>query len=66
MFQCLGRPLDRSYNDLPAVLRDIRKLGQGWGRLRKMLMRKGAEPSILYKFYRAMMQVVVVLFGAET
>ena len=36
-----------------------------WGRLRKLLWREGAEPTVLEKIYRAVVHAVL-LFGAET
>ena len=36
-----------------------------WGRIGKLLRREGADPSVSTKFYRAVVQVVL-LFGAET
>ena len=38
---------------------------QLWGQLVKILRREGEEPFVLEKFYRAVIQVVL-LFGAET
>ena len=64
-FKYLGRLLGRSDNDWPAVLRNIRKARQVWGRLVKLLRKEGAEPTVLAKFYHAVVQAVL-LFGAET
>ena len=65
MFKYLGRLLDWSENKLPAVLCNIKKARQAWGRHRKLLSREGAEPEVLEKFLRAVVQAVL-LFGAET
>ena len=65
VFKYLRRMMDRSYNDWPKVLRNIRKERQVWGRIRKMLRREGADPDVLDKFYCAII-LVVLLFGAET
>ena len=64
-FKFLGRLIDRSDDDWPAVLRNIRKARQVWGRLGNLLWREGAEPEVSGKFYRAVVQAVL-LFGAET
>ena len=38
-FKCLGRMLDRLYNDWPAVCRNVGKARQLWIRLGKILQR---------------------------
>ena len=53
VFKYLGRMLDRSDNDWPAVLHNIRKARQVWRRLGKLLRREGADPEVLSKFYHA-------------
>ena len=50
VFKYLRRLLDRSDDDWPAVLRNISKERQVWGRLRKLLRREGTKPSVLAKF----------------
>ena len=57
--------LDRSDDDWPAVLRNIRKARQMWVRLRKMLRREGVDISVSEKFYHALIQAVL-LFGGDT
>ena len=57
--------LDRLDNDWPAVLRNIRKARQVWGRIGKFLRREGAEPAVSENNYRAVVQAVL-LFGADT
>ena len=52
VFKCLGRLMDRSVGDLPAVLQNISKARQVCGRLCNILRREGAEPSVSEKFYR--------------
>ena len=64
-FKYLGRVLHRTDDDWPAVLRNIRRARQVWGRLGKFLRREGADPIIPEKLYRAVVQEVI-LFGAET
>ena len=54
-----------SDNYWPAVLCNIRKSRQVWGRISKLLWREGADPTVLEKFYHAVVQTVL-LFGAET
>ena len=62
---CLGRLLDWSDDDWPAVLHNIRKERQVLGRLGKLPWREGVEPTVLSKFYHAVVQAVL-LFGSET
>ena len=45
-FKYLGRLMDRSDYDWPEVLHNIGKASQVWGRLGKLLRRKGAEPIV--------------------
>ena len=65
VFKYIGRILERSDNDCTAVLRNISRARQVWGRLGKLLQREGSEPSVLEKFYCAVVQAVL-LFGADT
>ena len=62
-FKYLEILLDRSDKDCPAVLHKISKARQVWGRLGKLLWREGADPTVSEKFYRAVVQAVL-LFGA--
>ena len=64
-FKYLGRVLHRTDDDWPAVLRNIRRARQVWGRLGKLLRREGAELIISAKFYRAVVQAVLP-FGERT
>ena len=64
-FKYLGRILDRSVDDWPAVLRNVREACRVWSRLGKLLRREGAEPRVSAMFYRTVVQAVL-LFGAET
>ena len=64
-FKFLGRLLERSDNDYPEILQNIRKARQVWGRLGKILWREGADPTVLEKLYCVVVQVVL-LFGEET
>ena len=64
-FIYLGRILDRSDNDWPAVLRNVGKACRVWSRLGKLLRREGEEPRVSVMFYRAVVQAVLIL-EAET
>ena len=64
-FKYLGILLEHSDKDWSAVLHYIRKSSQVWGRLHKILQREGAEPIASGKFYRAVVQSVILL-GANT
>ena len=47
------------------MLRNIRRARQVWGDLGKLMRREGADPIISSKFYRSVVQVVLLL-GAKT
>ena len=65
MFKFFGQLLDRSDNNWPVVLHNIRKTRQVWGRLMKFLQKEGSEPAVLESFYCLVFQVLL-LFGADT
>ena len=65
LFKYLRRLLDRSEDDWPEVLWNIRKARQVWGCLTKMIRREGKEPAVSEKFYCVLIQAVL-LSGAET
>ena len=65
IFKFLGRILDRSEDDWPAVLHNVGKDRRVWKRVRNLLRREGAEPRLSAIFYRVFVQTVL-LFGAET
>ena len=65
VFKYSGQLLDRSYDNWPTVLRNIRKARQVWGRLWKLIQREEAEPAFLSEFYHDVVQAVL-LFGAYT
>ena len=50
-FKYLERILHRSDEDWPAVIRNIRRARNFWGRLVKFLSKEGAEPIISEKLY---------------
>ena len=64
-FSYLGRILHWLDDDWPAVLRKILKVRQVWWSLGKLLRQEGAEPFVSEKFYRTVVQAVL-LFGADT
>ena len=64
MFKYIGRLLDWSYDNWPEVLQNIRKMWQVWGRLGKILWGEGVELDVSEKFYRELIQVLLV-FAAE-
>ena len=64
-FKYLGRILHQEENDWLAVLRNIQRARQVWGWLGKLLRQEGADPILSAKFYRAVVQAVL-LFGADT
>ena len=64
-FKYLGILLDRSDDNWPAVFQNISKARKLWGLLGKLPWRGGAELTVSAKFYRAVVQAVL-LFGSET
>ena len=63
-FKYLWQVLNWTHGDWPAVLRDIRKSRQVWGRLGKLLRQESAYRITTEKFYRVVVQAVL-LFGAK-
>ena len=61
-FCYLGRILTSTDDDWPAVARNLRKARVTWGRLARILGRKGADPKVSRNFYIAVTQQVL-LFG---
>ena len=50
-FRYLGRVLTDTDDDWPAVAGNIRKARAIWGRLGRVLGRKGADPKVSHSFY---------------
>ena len=65
VFTYMGRPLEKSGKDWPAVRRNIRKVQQVWGRLGKLLRMEGGDPFVSDIFYRSVVQAVM-LFWSKT
>ena len=65
IFNYLGRMIDRSDDDWPAVDHNVIKALQVWIWIGKMIWRKEAYPLVSEMFYWAVLQAVL-LFGAET
>ena len=64
-FRYLRRILTATDDDRPSVAGNIKKAQRSWGRLAWVLGREGAEPKVLWTFYIAVTQQVL-LFRAET
>ena len=64
-FKYLGRIITAGYNDWPAVVGNLVKARNSWGRLIRILSREGADKSISGTFFKAVVQQVL-LFRAET
>jgi hypothetical protein len=64
-FRYLGRPLSMTDEDWPAVYRNLTKARAKWGRLARVLTREGACPRTAGKFYKVVVQSVL-LYGCET
>ena len=55
------RPLDQIDDDFPAVRRNIMRARLDCGRLGTLLRWEGADPKVSEGFYRAVVQVVLLL-----
>ena len=64
-FRHLGRLLTATDNDWLAVAGNIKKAWQSWGRLARLIGRKGADSKVSRAFYITVTQAVL-LFGSET
>ena len=64
-FQYLGQVLTAEDYDCLAVVDNLGKARNSWGRLSWILSREGADPKVLGNFYKAVAQAVF-LFSAET
>ena len=62
-FQYLGRPLDKTKNDWPAVRWNVNQARRVWGRLGKMLRKEGAETRVVEVFYQAAAQAVLLFLS---
>ena len=65
VFRYLGRVLKAGDNNWLAVVGNLGKARNIWGRLSRILSREGADPKSSGHFYTAVAQAVL-LFGAET
>ena len=61
----LGRVLTAGDNDWIAVVGNLGKARNSWGRLYWILIREGADPKVSGSFYKAVVQAVL-LSGEET
>ena len=64
-FRYLGRVLNDTDDDWPAVAGNIRKAREIWGRLARVLGREGTDPKVSCSFYTAVTQQFL-LFRAES
>lgn len=64
-FKYLGRPLSKTDSDWPALHRNLAKARAKWAMISKVLVREGATPVISGKFYKAVVQAVL-LYGSDT
>jgi hypothetical protein len=64
-FKYLGRILDESDDDWPALQSNLKKARAKWGRIGRILSREQANPRVMATFYKAIIQSVL-LYGAET
>jgi hypothetical protein len=64
-FKYLGRIVDDSDKDDPAIDRNIQKARGVWARLGKLLSREGANPMAMGIFYKVIVQSVL-LYGSES
>jgi hypothetical protein len=64
-FKYLGRTLENTDNDWPAVKRAVLRARMTWGRLGKVLSSQRAGSKVMASIYRAVVQAVL-LYGAES
>ena len=64
-FKYLGRPLDQTDDDWPAIRRKIKQARTVWERLGKLLIQEGADTRVAEMFYREVVQAVL-LFVSDT
>ena len=64
-FRYLGRVLTAGDNDWLAVVGNLGKARNSWGKLSRILIREGADPKVLGHFYKVVAQTVL-LFRADT
>ncbi len=65
VFQYLGRLLSQDDNDIQAMLSQLHKARGTWTRIGKVLRRENAPPRVSAKFYKAIVQSVL-LYGSKT
>ena len=64
-FKYLGRILTATDDDWSEVVGNLRKARRSWGRLSRVLSRKGTDPKVSRAYYIAVTQAVLI-FGSET
>ena len=64
-FKYMGRIMTAGDDDWPAVAGNLVKEQKSWGRLARILNRRGVDKRVPGTFFKAMVQQVL-LFGAET
>ena len=65
VFRYLGRLLLQDNDDVQAVRNQLCKVRGTWARIRQVLRRENAPPRVSAKFYKAIVQSVL-LYGSET
>ncbi len=65
VFKYLGRLLAQDDNDIQAIRAQMQKARATWARVGQVLRSKNASPCIPAKFYKAVVQAVL-LYGSET
>ena len=63
-FRYLGRHLDQTYDDWPAVRGNIMNKSSVWGRIGTLLQWEGEDPKVSASFYREVVQAIL-LYGSE-
>ena len=65
VFRYFGRPISATDSDWPVLHWNLKKAVASWARLSLALVREGAVPIVTGKFYKAVIQSVL-LYGSET
>ena len=64
-FKYLGRILNEKDSDQPAIMYNLQRAREKWGRIGRILSNRGANPKVMGTFYKTIVQSVL-LYGSET
>jgi hypothetical protein len=64
-FKYLGRILNEKDSDQPAIMYNLQRAREKWGRIGRILSKRSANPKVMGTFYKTIVQSVL-LYGSET